>query len=177
MLDIRPASFGDAASLSSLGSETFVSTYSEILPDKKEIAEAYAKEAFQISKIQQELRDPKIHYFLAYLGSHNIGYAKLVSSVPTPEVKLRPSLELERIYLLFNVHGKGLGRSFLQEMIRWAHRSGAQSLWLAVFEENQPAIQFYEKSGFKKIGTREFKYEWKGQAYRDQDVLMELVLS
>jgi diamine N-acetyltransferase len=38
-----------------------------------------------------------------------------------------------------------------------AAASGARGLWLGVNSQNARAIRFYEKSGFRRVGTKSFK--------------------
>ena len=38
-----------------------------------------------------------------------------------------------------------------------ARSRGAEALWLLVYQANARAIAFYEKSGFQKAGTAQFR--------------------
>jgi ribosomal protein S18 acetylase RimI-like enzyme len=38
-----------------------------------------------------------------------------------------------------------------------AAAAGARGLWLGVNSQNARAIRFYEKSGFRKVGTKSFR--------------------
>jgi diamine N-acetyltransferase len=173
MLSFRKATVDDAALIALIGAQTFINTYSAIAPDKEDIARSYAEESFQSSKIQTELSDSSIMYFVASEADQPSGYAKLIFSSAPSEVKGRPTIELERIYLEQHSKGRGIGKAFLQELMSVARKKACMSLWLAVYEENLPAIGFYEKFGFQKVGTREFHYDWNGTPYSDTDVIME----
>ncbi|WP_286677870.1 N-acetyltransferase [Candidatus Aquicultor secundus] len=63
-------------------------------------------------------------------------------------------MELERLYLLHDSIGRGLGSALMSECIEESRRSARKSMWLQVWERNERAIGFYEKWGFKGVGVR-----------------------
>lgn len=177
MLEFRKATIDDVSLIASIGSQTFVETYSSIAPAKKDIARSYAEESFQASKIKTELIDIAIMYYLVLKDGLPVGYAKLVPSTSPPSgVMGRPTIELEKIYLTSNSKGKGFGKAFLMELVSVTQKINRKSIWLAVYEENTQAINFYEKFGFQKVGTRRFHYDWNGTSYSDTDIIMERVI-
>ena len=50
---------------------------------------------------------------------------------------------------------KGIGRLLVEEVLNWARLGGARSLFLMVTSNNEPAIRFYERLGFRKTGRTE----------------------
>jgi diamine N-acetyltransferase len=50
--------------------------------------------------------------------------------------------------------------------------AGAKRLLLGVYAHNQPAIEFYERAGFRKLGTR--KFDVGGKEYDDNIMGMSL---
>ena len=54
--------------------------------------------------------------------------------------------------------GKGLGALLLKHCLEAAKSKGFKTLWLGVWEENRRAQRFYEKHGFKRVGTLTFPY-------------------
>lgn len=62
--------------------------------------------------------------------------------------------------------GYGIGRSLLQEVVRWADREGLEKLNLQVLETNHKAIRLYESLGFEVEGIlRRDKRLADGQFY------------
>jgi ribosomal protein S18 acetylase RimI-like enzyme len=172
-LHIRDAEILDCALISKMGVKTFVDTYSRILPERIEMTKAYAKETFAEAEIRGQLSDKKIRYYIAHNNDEVVGYAKTVIGEIPSEVRLAPSIELEKIYLLETAKGKGFGKLFFEQLKSLARKDGRKSIWLAVYEDNFEATGFYRKLGFKEIGRREFKFSWQGADYKDIDVLME----
>ncbi|MGB4609141.1 MAG: GNAT family N-acetyltransferase [Saccharofermentanales bacterium] len=83
------------------------------------------------------------------------------------------SLYLDRFAVNVNYSKKGIGSLMISKAKQIAKESGAEYLRLFVVDINKPAIQFYEKNGFRKaIGIytevfdvgfklRQFGYEIK----------------
>ena len=44
----------------------------------------------------------------------------------------------------------------MQASLRAAAEAGGRGIWLGVNSQNARAIRFYEKSGFRKVGTKSF---------------------
>jgi ribosomal protein S18 acetylase RimI-like enzyme len=65
-------------------------------------------------------------------------------------------LELKRIYLLSKFQGGGLGKRLISTAVTHSSDAGAKRLLLGVYAQNEPAIGFYERLGFNKLGTRKF---------------------
>jgi ribosomal protein S18 acetylase RimI-like enzyme len=73
------------------------------------------------------------------------------------ELKDEKAIEIERIYVLKEFHGKKIG----QIVYDWAHtialQKNANYIWLGVWEKNERAIRFYEKNGFVLFDQHIFK--------------------
>lgn len=68
----------------------------------------------------------------------------------------RPVVELERIYVVPDLIGNGVGKAMLDEVIRLTRAEGFCTLWLGVWEHNPKAIKFYVREGFVDVGTHDF---------------------
>lgn len=64
---------------------------------------------------------------------------------------------LSKFYLLASSRGSGLAQALLQEVKEQAKADGRDGLYLGTHQENRRAQAFYEKSGFRKVGRREFE--------------------
>ena len=93
------------------------------------------------------------------LKSHNqiIGYLKLNTGESQTELKNNISLEIERIYVLLEFHGKQCGQILLNKAIEIAKELNYQYIWLAVWEHNVKAIAFYNKNGFIEFDKHTFQ--------------------
>ncbi len=65
---------------------------------------------------------------------------------------------LEGITLLPDCRGKGLGKLFLARCLEQLKAGGAETCFLEVRAQNQPAIALYEGMGFLKMGMRKNFY-------------------
>lgn len=74
-------------------------------------------------------------------------------------------IELARLYLREEALGKGLGAAFMRAAHAEARRQGCQTLWLGVYDRNVRAREFYRRSGFADVGTKEFLFG--GLSYAD----------
>ena len=68
-----------------------------------------------------------------------------------------PSTELSKCYVHPDHHGLGAAAELMRASIAAAAATGARGLWLGVNSQNARAIRFYEKSGFRKVGTKSFR--------------------
>ncbi len=153
---IRRATAADLTALADLAARTFRETFAEQnTPD--DIA-SYLELSFSPARIQQEFEDPASAFLLAFpdRAEEPIGYAKLHSRQADSSVAGPEPLELERLYVGHGAIGQGVGAALMKECLEQARRSGHQTLWLGVWEHNPRAITFYERWGFKRVGTHAF---------------------
>jgi len=74
-----------------------------------------------------------------------------------PLMKQWKSLELKRIYVLEEFHGKGVAQRLMNFVIQSAQANQYQVVWLGVWEHNYRAQKFYEKYSFVHSGhTHDF---------------------
>jgi ribosomal protein S18 acetylase RimI-like enzyme len=154
-LRVRAASAGDAGRLSLLGSATFLESYAHLLP-VEDILEHAARQ-HSAAKYEQWLADPACRTWLVEAaGGAPVGY--LVATPPDLPITIAPGdLEIRRIYVLHRYQRLGLGRWLMEEVQRWAAAAGYRRLLLGVYSRNENALAFYERSGFARVGTREFR--------------------
>ena len=72
-------------------------------------------------------------------------------------VPVRPAVEVSKLYLLPDFHGKGVSTALMDAALATATEWGARCVWLGVNEKNQRAHRFYAKRGFKVNGTKTFQ--------------------
>ncbi len=149
---IRIATTDDAAMLAELGARTFREAFDPFLPPPD--LEAYLRAAYNPAKQMDELANPLRKFFIAEREGVAVGYALLLAHGATPAVSAENPVELERLYLLQNAIGGGLGTVLMNTCIEDSRRSGHTSMWLQVWERNERAIAFYRKMGFESVGER-----------------------
>ncbi len=155
-ITIREARPADAELISVLGAVTFYEAYFE-QDDPPDLAE-YILASFAVERIRAEIERPAATFFVAYLDDRAVGYAKLRDEERHESVRGDRAVELQRIYLVERVFGRGVGEILLRHCLDAARARGYETLWLGVWQENPRAIRFYEKHGFVRRGTLKFPY-------------------
>ncbi|MET0990051.1 MAG: GNAT family N-acetyltransferase [Glaciihabitans sp.] len=67
-----------------------------------------------------------------------------------------PSAELSKLYVLGEHHGAGIAAQLMGASVRAAADRGYASVWLGVNKLNARANRFYEKQGFRVVGSKTF---------------------
>ena len=120
--------------------ETFVTSTSE------ENMRLYLENNFSKEQLSNELENSNSEFYFAILENEVIGYLKLNFSEAQTELNDVNALEVERVYVRNNYHGKGVGQQLLDYAIQLAKQKNMQAVWLGVWENNQRAINFYKKN-------------------------------
>ena len=83
-------------------------------------------------------------------------YLMLAFDRPPIDTDWQRPLEVKRIYVDAHAHGSGLAGQLMKVAFERARQGGHDWLWLGTNKENQRAIRFYEKCGFRIVGERTF---------------------
>lgn len=153
-VEIRPARPTDVAALAALARVTFYEAY-DTLAQPSDL-DAYTTERYSLTQVALELEDPRIAIWLGLHGEEAVGFLQLAAVAAPPEVKGSRPLKLDRLYLRQRAWGLGLGRRFMELMLRTAAERGHDSVWLSVWEKNPRALRFYQNWGFIDIGWEIF---------------------
>jgi diamine N-acetyltransferase len=151
---IEPVDIHSIELLREISISCFVETFADI--NTPENMEKYLRESFSVEKLSAELSDPDSHFFIAREGALVVGYLKLNVGAAQTEQKLEHSLEIERIYVLKDYHGKRVGQLLMEKALVEARDGKFKHIWLGVWENNHRAIRFYEKNGFETFDTHLF---------------------
>ncbi|MCS5716882.1 GNAT family N-acetyltransferase [Herbiconiux sp. CPCC 205763] len=156
---VRTARLEDAGIVSAVAAETFEMACP---PSTAPAAiAAFIAENLSDARFAGYLSDPERSVILADVDGEIAGYTMLIGGEPTDQavaaaVAGRPTVELSKCYVRENFHGFGVASALMTASIEGAERSGAASVWLGVNQQNARAIRFYEKSGFRKVGVKQF---------------------
>jgi ribosomal protein S18 acetylase RimI-like enzyme len=168
---IRPCVAGDEAALALVGQATFLETFAGILGGQDIVAHCAKAHAVDLYRTWLDAPGHALWLVGCSPGNAPIGYMVVAPPhLPLPDTER--DLELKRIYVLGRFHGLGLGKQLVAAALAHARAAGAGRLLLGVYAHNHPAIAFYERVGFSRIGTRKFNVG--GRDY--DDLLMGLSL-
>ena len=170
-ISIEKIMLNDIDRLQKIGKQTFYETFSA--GNSEENMTKYLDEGFSIEKLTTELSDNNSDFYFATLDNNVIGYLKLNFGQSQTELQDDKALEIERIYVLKDFHGKSVGQILYDKAIHIAKQKNADYVWLGVWEENPRAINFYKKNGFVEFDKHIFKLGNDEQT----DIMMKLKLN
>lgn len=156
-LNIRRGTAADAGTLAPLAIRIFNDTFADNPLNKPEDMHTYITEAFSVEQTRRELADADTIFFIAEIGGEMIGYAKLQEQTTEECVAGENPIELGRLYVLKDFHGRGIAEKLMNECFAAAKEKNYQTMWLGVWEHNFRAQRFYEKLGFVKVGNHVFQ--------------------
>jgi len=169
-ITIRKAQDKDVIDLQNIGKITFSETFSK--DNSAQNINEYLETAFSTDKITSELADKNAEFYFAEFENEIIGYLKVNHGESQTEIKNENALEIERIYVLKDFHGKKVGQLLYEKAIELANEKNVDFVWLGVWEQNLRAIRFYEKNGFTAFDKHFFKLGNEEQI----DIMMKLSL-
>lgn len=167
---IRRITLDDLEKLQKIGRKTFEETFSE--SNSEENMRNYLEEGFSKEKLTAELENKDSEFYFAVLKDEVIGYLKVNFGESQTELKDRKALEIERIYVSKEFHGKSVGQILYDKAIEIAKQKGSEYVWLGVWEENPRAISFYKKNGFVEFDKHIFRLGDDEQT----DIMMKMKL-
>lgn len=167
-IEIRKASFTDLQSIQKIGSQTFTETFAAV--NSADNISNYLEESFNTAQLTIEFNNPDSSFYLATLDNKTIGYLKINFRKAQTEILENEAMEIQRIYVLKEFHGKKVGQLFIDEVLNIAKINPVTFIWLGVWEENHRAIGFYTKNGFVVFNKHVFTLGDDNQT----DLLMKL---
>ena len=153
-LHLRPCTIADLEVLVNLGRRTFIKAFEK--DNKPEDFKEYLDSAFGEERLLKELQDINSAYYFINMDSSLVGYIKLNENEAQSDIKDINSIELERIYVLSEFQGQGIGEWILAQVISMAKAKNRSYVWLGVWEHNPKAIKFYQRLGFYKFGSHPY---------------------
>jgi ribosomal protein S18 acetylase RimI-like enzyme len=168
-IQIRLVSVKEVAELKALARTAFAQTFTD--HNQPENVEKYLDESFTIEKLTEELNNKNSQFFFALVNDQPVGFLKVNVGDAQTELKDGDGMELQRIYVLQDYHGKSVGQVLFEKAKSLAIEGGYPYLWLGVWEENHRALNFYRKNGFVTFDKHIFKMGDEEQT----DWMMKLV--
>lgn len=155
MIKIIKANATHSEIIARVGAQTFFESHGHSAP-KEDIAH-YISKKYNKETIIKEFNNQKAHYHLIYCDGVIAGFSKIELDTTNKNIADVNITKLDRIYLLETFHGKQLGTKLFQFNIELSKKHHQKGIWLAVWTENQKAVKFYQKMGFKSVGAFDFK--------------------
>lgn len=169
-IEIRRALLTDIIELQNIGRQTFFETFTGRTAE--EDMQKYLIRSFNFDKLTMEINNPDSEFYLATIGNKTVGYLKINFDNAQTEIQDKDAMEIERIYVLKEFHGKKVGQLLFDKTIQIAKQTSVHYVWLGVWEENRRAINFYKKNGFIEFDKHIFKLGDDEQT----DMMMKMTL-
>jgi diamine N-acetyltransferase len=152
MITILKASLTDAPLISELAKKIYQEHYLHLWQPGG--AQWYMQEyAYAQSKIEQELADANVEYFIAAEDGTSLGYMKIVLNAILTNYETLGAMEVERIYLHKAATGKGLGKKLMEVAQQKAQALNKGIIFLKAMDSSVAAIAFYKKLGYEICGS------------------------
>jgi ribosomal protein S18 acetylase RimI-like enzyme len=155
MIKIEIATEASTEVLALLGRITYAESHGHFIDDKNDLLH-YIDQAFSVSKTKQDINNPKILFYIIYADDFPIGYAKIILNAIHKSIVSQNNCQLERIYILNDFIPLKIGQQFLSFIEEKAKALQMDTMWLAVYIENNRAIRFYQRNKFKNVGAINF---------------------
>lgn len=154
MISIRRVSDKDLEDLANISRITFRETFSK--DNTAENMQQYLEENLSPEKLAAELNNTDSEFYFAQTEAKIIGYLKINRGTAQTTAQSDSFLEIERIYVLKDYHGKQAGQILFEKALMRAREMGMTYIWLGVWEENPRALAFYSKNGFTAFDKHVF---------------------
>ncbi|MFY7943041.1 MAG: GNAT family N-acetyltransferase [Crocinitomicaceae bacterium] len=154
-IEIQRVHISQINELRDISVRTFFETFSE--QNSASDMQKYLENNLSIEQLTLELQDENSEFYFSILDNEVIGYLKINHGQAQTELKDQASLEIERIYVLKEFLGKGVGQVLYNRAINIAKQENINYVWLGVWEHNPRAIAFYKKNGFLEFDKHVFK--------------------
>lgn len=154
---IRQATPDDAKPLTDLAYTTFWDAFAHHPKNAPDDLNHYMRQAFNLEQITEELSEPSSIFLIAEIDGKAAGYAKLITGSTEAGITAERPIELSRLYSHQEYIGKGVGQTLMDACFERARCDGHDVMWLGVWEHNPRAKRFYEKNGFRVVGSHTFQ--------------------
>ncbi len=161
--EFRAATVADIPSIRSMVEKIWPLTYGDIIPAAQ--IDYMIAWMYDAEKLAQQM-DTGNPFIMAIYEGAPVGFA---AYSPLSETG---SFHLDKLYLLPEIQGKGMGKKLLQEVITGVRKQGGNKLLLHVNRKNNASL-FYSGMGFVIIREEDNDI---GEGYFMNDYVMQLDL-
>ena len=154
--EMRRAEPADAGPLAEFAAQVFAETFG---PDNRpEDMAVHLADRFGLRQQTEEILNPAVVTLLVEEEGRLIAFTQVTTlHRPPPCVTGEAPVEIGRFYVDRPWQGRGLAQRLMAAARDAARDLGGRTVWLAVWEHNPRAIAFYEKQGFRDVGSQPFR--------------------
>lgn len=139
-----------------VGKKSYLQHYKDFWDDRN--PSPYINESFTNEVLEKELQDLNSELFIIYSDELPVGILKIIRDKSIGNYLDEESLLLQKIYLLKESSGKGIGSKVLTFVKDYAIEKNKKIIWLDTMVKGK-AIPFYQKNGYKIHSTKKLHYK------------------
>jgi len=163
-MKLKKATFNDIQALQEICTAAYANNFYHHWNENG--LEWYLEREFGEERVKADLADRNQAYYFIVADENPVGFLKVRYNAKFDGLQ-NMAAELEKIYLLPEFKGKGLGKAALGKIMESIKKKGVLTLFLCVIDTNTNAIAFYKKVGFivhstTRLNLPYFKEELKG---------------
>lgn len=145
MINIDFAHKDEVETLQNLNDEVFVDNHKYDLDLKMD----WAKSDVGKKYFTEAINDPEGICLIAKEGDRAVGY--LAASAKDFGYRLSKYCEIDNMGVSPDYRSKGIGTRLMARFFEIARNRGFQKVYVNAYSDNVKAVEFYERSGFKKV--------------------------
>lgn len=138
-----------------VGKKSYFQHYLDFWADGNPVP--YINESFTKEVLQEELKSTNSELFLIYSDKIPVGILKVIPNKSLRDYSAEDAFLLQKIYLLEESSGKGVGTQVLNFVESLAKKKGKKIIWLDAMVKGK-ATPFYLKNGYTIHSTRQIQY-------------------
>ena len=141
--------------LQKLSIDTFRETFG--FDNTEEELQQFFDENYTLAQLEKDVTDKESDVRFVKVDGREVGFMKVNWGAAQTEHELENAFEIQRIYILSECQGFGLGKKLFELALDMAEAGEFDWAWLGVWEGNIKAQGFYHKYGFEKFSEHLFK--------------------
>jgi ribosomal protein S18 acetylase RimI-like enzyme len=146
MVEFRKIELDELYKVRKIAYETWPNTFGQLLP--REQIDYMLQLIYNEGALKRQMLEKGHNFIVAEKDNHPLGFTSYEINYIS-----KPQLMIHKLYLLPMAQGLGIGAKFITLLSEIAIQNKNKQLRLKVYFKNTKAIGFYEKYGFRKIGT------------------------
>ena len=152
---IRKALPEDAKFISLLAKINFSESFGNLFSSEEELR-LFIDQKFSVEKIKAALQKSENIFWIAYVQTLPVGYAKLKKDTPVPDTDYDEAAELQKLYILKEYRNEDSGAKLKEDFFQEIQKLSIKRVWLKELHTDQRAINFYKTHDFHKHHTQSF---------------------
>lgn len=153
-MTIRELTEDDIPKLRDIAIKIFRDTFTD--HNTPENLEAFLERDYNIDSFRKEFAEPGSQYYFISDNDRPAGYLRLRKNKEVDHLLGTNTIEIHRLYVDPEWHGKKVGDQLMQFSIDFAAKNNHEWIWLGVWEGNPRAQRFYEKWRFERFSEHDF---------------------